>query len=121
MSDIGCSCSLYITDSPPDFYIAKTRKAKKEHTCCECGSIIKPGSNYEHVSGKWDGSVDIYKTCLLCVRIRNDLFSPTWVHGCLRSDIWDCLGLDYLTGETIDDEKSMDPKRDDRAVPHHQV
>lgn len=48
------------------------RKAKKEHKCCECCQKIKPGEKYQYCSGVWDGVPDSYKTCLLCVKLREN-------------------------------------------------
>jgi hypothetical protein len=79
-------------------------KARKDHKCCECGDIIKKGDIYEYVSGKWEGEFDTYKTCMICSRIRKDYCAP---FGWLRDDLWDCLGVDYITGkiaEHYDDE-----------------
>ena len=39
------------------------RRARKHHTCCECGFVIHPGDVYEETRGLWDGRWDTYKTC----------------------------------------------------------
>lgn len=62
-----CSCDF--TD-PPSCLTTETRRAKKEHTCCECWRLISPGDRYEHASGVWDGRPDSFKTCARCVGLR---------------------------------------------------
>lgn len=77
-------------------------KARKAHRCCECGEVIRPGALYECYSGCWDGSWARYRTCLPCMRIRDDLCSCGFVFGQLREAIWEALGMDYITGEGTD-------------------
>lgn len=55
----------------PSFFYVEMRKAAKTHTCCECDEPIEKGSKYEYTSGKWDGDMHVYKTCLSCREIRN--------------------------------------------------
>lgn len=59
------SCSFIHTENPV---------ARKEHRCCECGDIIRKGDKYEKVTGKWEGDFIQYKTCMICVEIRDKLF-----------------------------------------------
>lgn len=65
MSDY-CYCDY----DPPSVMHEERRKAKKEHRCCECGRTIRSGETYEHVWGVWDGSAGTYKTCGLCLALR---------------------------------------------------
>lgn len=55
----------------PDFFSKKTLKARKEHFCAECGSLIKIGCHYEKITGKWNGEISRYKVCIECVGLRN--------------------------------------------------
>ena len=60
-----------------DLYNESFPKARRPHTCCECGSPIEPGAKYHRVAGKWeylDVHVTVYRTCMLCHEIR-DVFS----------------------------------------------
>jgi hypothetical protein len=43
--------------------------ARKEHRCHECLKTIVPGQKYERVVGAFDGSIETYKTCLVCAEI----------------------------------------------------
>lgn len=73
--------------------------ARKQHQCCECGDAIEPGQKYERVVGCWDGRWDTFATCEICVRIIDDLCGGGREFGGLRNAIWDCIGVDYITGE----------------------
>lgn len=53
----------------PDAFQTKTRKARKEHKCCECYQPIKKGEFYQYSSGIWDGEPSAYKQCLTCYAI----------------------------------------------------
>jgi hypothetical protein len=66
------------------------RKARKEHKCTECGSVIKKGEEYEYISGMWDGTWDFFKTCQDCIDIRESLSMMEcfcWSHGGLAEDL----------------------------------
>lgn len=73
----------------PDFYFADSRKARKEHKCDECRRAIRPGEVYQYVSGKWDGRVGVYKTCLHCEVTQKWLRREChgFVHGMTAEDI----------------------------------
>lgn len=90
-----CSCTI---DDYEEAACSSTklRKARKEHICCECGEKIQSGEQYEYVSGIWSGKPDEFKTCILCKRIREDLFYCGWIYGGLQEMIYECLGFNYL-------------------------
>lgn len=72
MEDMDC-CALsddYDAERP-DFYNQSMVKARKEHRCHECRDPILKGTRYEAVTGKWDGRVETYRTCVSCVEIRD--------------------------------------------------
>jgi len=50
----------------PDVFESWTPKARKEHTCCECGGVIQKGEVYSLCSGLWDGSWSSFKQCIEC-------------------------------------------------------
>lgn len=50
----------------PSAFSTVTRKARKQHKCCECKKEIQPGELYQYSSGIWDGRPDSYKQCLNC-------------------------------------------------------
>ena len=71
-----------------DHYIVK--KSRKAHTCYECRRTIAIGSSYEYTAGKWDGRMEVYKTCLDCMNIRSGLScEESTTFGELWSDIYE--------------------------------
>lgn len=62
--------ACYCDCEQPEFWTQNVRRARKSHRCCECGSDIKPGEQYEAYSGKWDGYVTSYSTCERCLAFR---------------------------------------------------
>jgi hypothetical protein len=51
-----------------DFQSVTQRRARKPHSCYECGDAIPIGDRYEHMASKWDGGdVRSYSFCLTCV------------------------------------------------------
>lgn len=53
----------------PELYNQKMVKAKKLHSCIECGRTIKTGELYQYTFAKYYGEkkADIFKTCKYCV------------------------------------------------------
>jgi len=63
--------SIYCDDfEPPECSTEWWPKARKQHKCCECGSAIQPGTQYQRISGIWDGEPSRFKTCADCVERR---------------------------------------------------
>lgn len=87
------SCVAESGENQPEFFTSLIRKAKKEHVCGECKSVIKKGERYEYASGKWDGEIDSYKTCLSCVDVRDEVIRETGYYpyfgmvGCAYSEM----------------------------------
>lgn len=73
----------------PEVGTKTMRKARKLHKCCECHQEINPGETYEHVTGLWDGAWSSFKTCAICVRIRDDLFPCGYEYEGLAENL-DC-------------------------------
>jgi hypothetical protein len=92
MIDCDCSCNDY---DAPSCVREVIRRARRPHTCCECGDTIEPGQRYEYVSGVWDGHPDWHHTCLVCVAIREHYCPHGWLIGGLAEQIEECLGFDY--------------------------
>ncbi len=66
-----CIGGDYDYDGSPEFYFATTRKARKDHKCCECRGLIAKGQEYEAFTSKYDGRVSTEKTCYACADIRS--------------------------------------------------
>lgn len=64
-------CPLQNDGDGPEFCTVSTPHAGKEHQCSECSGVITKGVVHELAAGKWNGEMSIFRTCLLCVEIRN--------------------------------------------------
>ena len=94
-----CSCTVDFCDGEPaECSTVRMRKARQDYRCCECRETIPRGAEYEHVRGLWDGSWSTYRTCIVCVRIRQDHVCGSFCVGMLREDLFLALGFDYVTG-----------------------
>lgn len=87
----------------PEFCHEKIVKARKPHKCCECHDEIPAGAKYESCTGKWDGDLQTYKTCMLCVEIRNKFschgswtFTTAWEQ--LRDNLFERMTTGCLKG-----------------------
>lgn len=60
------------------------RKARKQHTCCECQMPILPGERYQEVFGIWDGDAALHRTCAVCQWFRERLIEAELDAGCRR-------------------------------------
>lgn len=83
---LDCYCDYDL----PEFYQTETRKARKPHKCWECRGIIAAGEQYEYARGKWDGDLQVFKTCIRCLEIRtwvkNSVPCFCWGHGNMTDD-----------------------------------
>jgi hypothetical protein len=87
MSD--CSCVYCEPDSYPEPYTQIVRTARKTHICTECGSKIKPGDKYENFTGKWNGGFDTYKTCPVCLELREAFFCMGYFYEQVLEFLWE--------------------------------
>jgi len=99
-----CSCDCDMDG--PTFYSVETRKANKQHVCCECRETIVPGEKYRIASGVWDGRWNKYKTCLPCWAIGKDWACECWPHGGLRQYVMDVADIDYLDADACECSES---------------
>lgn len=84
----ACYCDF----DKPEFFRKRFIHAKKEHKCCECGKVIQVGSEYEYISGKWDGSFDSFKSCMKCSDLRSSLAEVACpYYGGLFDEYWEYL------------------------------
>ncbi len=54
-------------DDPSDVWEEKEVRARKEHTCCECGKSINPGEQYGLAKSPFDGSWSTFRRCPACL------------------------------------------------------
>lgn len=77
----------------PSTYRETRPTARREHECCECRGVIKPGEVYRSLWGVWDGDAKTFKTCNDCLELQSwasddaDCFCPTL--GNLHVDVLD--------------------------------
>lgn len=89
-----CSCSIDPAGyDGPEFITTRVVRARKAHVCIECDETIQPGEPYEVVRGVWEGEWSRFKTCLVCVRIREDFFPRGFLYGGLSTQLWECLEI----------------------------
>lgn len=100
--ECACICDSGWDADGPSVFNERRFIARKNHACCECGGVIRPGERYERTDGCWDGRWETYKTCGICLRIRGE-YCCSWVYGGLREDLWSAFGMDYVTGEMTED------------------
>jgi len=78
-----CDCDDY----PPEFYNANMVKGRKVHRCDECLRDIPKGELHEYACGKWEGRFDSFRTCGLCMDVREAMDLDCWSHGLLMDDV----------------------------------
>jgi len=64
-----------------------TRTARKSHTCHECHGWIAERQQYEVSTGLFGGDIFRFKTCSVCVEIRNAFFCEGFQYGGIRHDL----------------------------------
>lgn len=88
---IDCFCDYDM----PSVSSRSNPRARKRHSCSECGSPILPGEQYEYVFGVWDGDASIFKTCERCTDLRqwvqNNVPCLCWAHGSLLDDLEEAI------------------------------
>lgn len=92
---IQCDCSCDC-DEMPRCQTTTTRRARREHQCCECYDTIVRGERYCELKGlDYDGDPFIHRTCLPCERIRQQYCPSGYYIGGLAEQIEPCIGFDY--------------------------
>lgn len=90
-----CSCAVPADNNEqPDFCVERDLlKSRKNYQCYECRDRINIGDRYNKITGKWDGTMDTFRTCSDCVSVKNVFYSAGYCFG----NIWDDL-YDFLRG-----------------------
>lgn len=57
----------------PSCYTKTTPKANKDHTCVECGGVIRRGEVYHRITGIWEGAGATFKMCSDCADLRQEV------------------------------------------------
>ena len=81
-----CDCDY----ERPSMHEVGTSIARKPHKCYECSRAILPGERYERAVGVWAGEFAVFKTCSLCLSLREFVGSRVecvcWGYGNVRCD-----------------------------------
>lgn len=112
MSDCGVCIGGGDYDDYPEFHDVTWPKARKAHRCGECRRDIPKGTQYERVSGKFDGVMYCEKTCGVCAEIRSAFTCDEGAgpaFGNLWSDLTDCFR--DLSTTCFDRLESVDAKK----------
>lgn len=100
MSDCGVCLTGYDGDS--EFFRTEIRKARKPHICSECEKGIQPGEKYEHATGKSDGDLWAFDTCLVCAEIAETFYCEGRLFGGM---LWEEMGeyaFEHMTTGCLD-------------------
>ncbi len=98
MSDCGV-CLTGAEDCSTDFLTTKIRIARKVHHCCECAKLIQKGDKYERSSGKTDGDLWTFATCLICMEIASTFYcNGRWFGGLLWEEMQEYAFQEMTTG-----------------------
>ena len=85
-----CSC-----DEGPAIYWESWPKARKTHTCCECGSKIDPGEQYYRLSGVWEGQFSTFKMCMVCRKVLNEAEAEIDDLCICLGELWETVGVEF--------------------------
>lgn len=103
MDEMECTCVVDYDGDCSDIWTEVERRARKIHRCSECHRDIVKGEQYTYVSSLYDGSWSHYHVCLGCYRLAHNIYCNGVTFGRLAEDVWEALGVDIVTGETMSD------------------
>lgn len=66
-------------------------KSRKDRKCEECRRVIPAGTPHQLHVGTFEGDICEYRTCLVCVEIRNAFSCNGWNYGALWEDLGDSM------------------------------
>lgn len=104
---ISCACDLE-TFNP---YIERHHRARKAHTCDDCGGTIHPGERYLHHGGKFDGEWSMYNRCPDCQHMIHEVGRTLMAH----CGGWWCIYCGDLPLSWDDLWEYQNPISDDEA------
>lgn len=68
------------------------KKSRKEFRCGECRRVIPIGSQYEQTFTVFEGDAVTYRTCMVCVEIRDTFHCGEDRNQPLIGELWDNIG-----------------------------
>ncbi len=88
-----------------EFYSARYQRARAEYKCVECRRQITIGERYRYAVSKYEGQIDIYRTCAHCA------IAEDWLgvhcHGWIFGEIEEDLAQHVTTRWSIDEEREI--------------
>ena len=96
-----CDCEM------PTVFNESKRKAKKQHTCCECDRFISKGESYFMLQGLWDGQWRNYKQCVDCHEIGNKYQDETRECYPISGLIQELINSDLIENQGEEDDKPI--------------
>jgi hypothetical protein len=85
-----CYCDY---DLPSLYRTVRVKATRVKHRCHECGAVIPAKSSCEYVVGLWDGEFSHFRTCQLCLNLREwaTISFPCLClsHGSLLEEVYD--------------------------------
>lgn len=100
----ACACIIECEGEPFIYFRNSFPVARKEHTCIECGKVIKAGEKYENAFGIFrDGGkrAESYKTCMGCYNLSRHLMCGCRCYGMLAEDIYYALEIDITVDNLL--------------------
>jgi hypothetical protein len=88
-----------------DFSTSRVVRARKSHTCEECGRTIEPGEDYDRYAGVWEGDFYTFVSCRHCLALRRTIekADPHWESSLGGIDEWFYQGMIRETATTFED------------------
>lgn len=102
MGDCGVCLSSWDGDGYSDFCKTVVRKARKPHECSECGKQILPGEKYEHATGKTEGDMWAFDTCLICSEIAETFYCDGRLFGGMLWEEMNEIAFPQMTTGCLD-------------------
>ena len=82
-----CTCILDVDVGEPIEVLRESYPiARKQHVCYECGKTIAIGERYFKEATVFCGKFEVYKTCLECLSIRDNL-TCSFYYGRVLEDV----------------------------------
>ena len=96
-----CDCEM------PTVFNESKRKAKKQHTCCECDRLISKGESYFMLQGLWEGRWGNYKQCSTCHEIGSKYQDETRECYPIGGLIQELINSDLIENQGEDDDNPV--------------
>lgn len=96
------------------------RKARKEHSCGECGGKIAIGESHHFISGIWEGEFDFHRSCVVCRKLGEE-FSKAhdgegFYMGALDEALQECVAEETTIDEDDNEVLSESAQRWQKAL-----